>query len=146
MREARQETKTVAAECRAEKEAHAKEDAEAAVTLYKEKVRIDEENQQKAEEADVRADYWRSQYNAALLRYSKQAATEGTIHLSSTSEVTEGDYRSSDSTSILITLKDAGICAENTARLKAVNEWSKGYGDASQEGLKQEDSELKHKD
>ncbi len=86
-----------------------------------EQERKDAQNARKADEAysDLLG-----KYNANLLRYQASQRASGRIDLSSTSTTTSGGDSTSESTRISITLTDAGICAENTARLQVVQEWA----------------------
>jgi hypothetical protein len=101
--------------------------AEATIKAYEAKVKEDEDNAKKAKKADEAYSALLSKYNASILRYEASQRAASTINLSSTSTTSDGDYQSSDSTSISITISDAQICAENTARLMAAHEWGKTY-------------------
>lgn len=108
-----------------------KAQAEAANVAYEEKIKKDEENAKKAAQADADYNALLSRYNASILRYQASQTADrstGSIHMSSTSTTSEGGNFSSENTEILITLEDAGICAENTARLGAVRNWATGLG------------------
>lgn len=108
-----------------------KAQAEAANKAYEEKIKKDEENAKKAAKADADYNALLSRYNASILRYQASQTADrstGSIHMSSTSETSDGSNSTRESTEILITLEDAGICAENTARLGAVRNWATGLG------------------
>jgi hypothetical protein len=90
-----------------------------------EQERKDAENARKADEAYN--DLLRK-YNSSIVRYQASQRTPGGITLSSSSSTFDGSYERSESTIISITLDDAGICAENTARLQAVRQWALGVG------------------
>lgn len=80
----------------------------------------------KAQQANEAYSSLLSKYNASIVRYQATAAKRpaGEIYLSSTSTTTSGSDSTSESTRILITIDDAQICAENTARLKIVHDWA----------------------
>ncbi len=133
---ARQEVKTCAAERKADKESYRAAQEAAAKKSTQEALNKERENAKQAQKSDARYAELRSKYDASILRYkqlqtNKRPAAE--INLSSTSSSTDGSYSYSDSSTISITIKDAGICAENTARLQAVQEWATGPAFKSKE-------------
>lgn len=95
-----------------------------------EALKKERENAENARKADEVYNDLLSKYNASILRYQREAINRqtGSVHLSSTSSSSDGSYTESENTTISITLGDAGICAENTARLQAVREWALGLG------------------
>lgn len=110
--------KQVQAECKA---AAAQAEAKNLVEVKE----IETKYEKKADEADARLTELRKQFNANLLQYaSRPSGSSGTVRLSSTSPIAASGYTASDSTEISISFEDAGICAENTARLQAVKEWA----------------------
>jgi len=86
----------------------------------------EQQNALKAKQADEAYASLLNKFNASIVRYKASASQRpaGTIDLSSTSTTTSGSDSSSESTRILITIDDAHICAENTARLKIVHDWA----------------------
>lgn len=101
--------------------------SEAKVKNLEEVKKINEENDRKAEVSDDRYDALRKLYDANLVQYARDQATKrnsGTVQLSSVTATTGGGYTTSESTEISISFEDAGICAENTARIQAVKEWA----------------------
>jgi len=114
----RQKVETVIANCKAAA-------SEAKAKNIEEVKKIEDVYEKKAEESDVRLADLRKQFNANLLQYaSKARGSSGSVRLSSISPIAASGYTKSDSTEISITFEDAGICAENTARLQAVKEWA----------------------
>lgn len=108
-----------------------KAQAEAANIAYEEKIKKDEENAKKAAKADADYNALLSRYNASILRYQASQTADrpsGSIHMSSSSTSSDGSHFTSESTEISISIEDAGICAENTARLSAVRSWATGLG------------------
>lgn len=105
-------------------ESYQKAQMEAEILNLKEARRIENENIKKAQEADATYAGLLRKYNASVLRYQAAQSTANTVYLSSTSESTDGVNQSREHTGILISLSDAGICAENTARLKAAHDWA----------------------
>lgn len=96
-----------------------------AALLSTQKAREEEqENARKAQQADEAYASLLNKYNASLVRYQASQRQASTIDLSSTSTTTSGSDSRSESTRILITITDAQICAENTARIKSVKEWA----------------------
>lgn len=98
--------------------------AEATVLAYTEKVKKDADNAANKAKADEDYLTLMRKYNASLLRYQANQRPTGIIDLSSTSVTTDGSNSTSESTSISITMNDASICAENTARIQAVQKWA----------------------
>lgn len=82
------------------------------------------EDVEKAKQADEAYASLLNKYNASLLRYQASQRKANTIDMSSTSITSDGSNLTSESTSISITITDAQICAENTARLQAVKTWT----------------------
>lgn len=126
---ARQEVKTCAAERKADQESYRAAQTEAAEKSTQEVLKKERENAKQAQEADARYAELRSKYDASIMRY-KQLQTNkrpsAEINLSSTSSSADGSYSYSDNSTISISIKDADVCAENTARLQAVQEWATG--------------------
>lgn len=83
------------------------------------------ENNDKARKADEAYDTLMRKYNTSIVRYQAAQRTPSTIDLSSTSKTSDGSNTTSENTRILITISDAHICAENTARIQAVHDWAK---------------------
>lgn len=101
--------------------------AEAKAKNLEEVKKINEQNDRKAEVSDDRYDALRKLYDANLVQYARDQATKrnsGTVQLSSVSTTTGGGYTTSESSEISISFEDAGICAENTARIQSVKEWA----------------------
>jgi len=69
-----------------------------------------------------------SKYNASLVRYQASQREANTIYMSDTTKTSDGTYDISTDTRILITLSDADICAENTAKSQAWLAWAKESG------------------
>lgn len=93
-----------------------------------EKIRIENENRDRAKEADKRYSDLLGQYNSRLVRFRSAQSTNGGADLSRTPGTAESSDGPSPSTelplTVIITYEDAEICAENTARIKAVQEWA----------------------
>lgn len=93
------------------------------------RVALEQESKRNAEQADKRYSDLYDKYRANLLRYqASQGSRPGPY--SGSNQATEGSSRPSTSSelsgsTLTITLKDAEICAINTARLQAVQEWAK---------------------
>lgn len=89
--------------------------------------KINEENVVKAEVANDRYDALRKLYDANLVQYARDQATKrnsGTVRLSDHTITTDGSNVTSESSEISISFEDAGICAENTARIQSVKDWA----------------------
>lgn len=93
-----------------------------------EKMRIENENRNRAKEADKRYSALLSQYNARLVRFRSAQRPVSDPDLPRTPGTAEGGDGPGTSTelptSVIITYEDAEICAENTARVKAIQEWA----------------------
>lgn len=101
--------------------------AEAKAKNLEEVKKINEENDRKAEVSDDRYDALRKLYDANLVQYARDQATKrnsGSVLLSEHTTTAGGGYVTSESTEISISFEDAGICAENTARIQSVKEWA----------------------
>lgn len=101
--------------------------AEAKAKNLEEVKKINEQNDRKAEVSDDRYDALRKLYDANLVQYARDQATKrnsGTVRLSEHTFTTSGGDSTSESTEISISFEDAGICAENTARIQAVKDWA----------------------
>ncbi len=89
--------------------------------------KINEEHMAQAQVANNQYDALRKQYDANLVQYARDQATKrnsGTVRLSDHTFTTDGSNATSESSEILISFEDAGICAENTARIQSVKEWA----------------------
>ena len=104
----------------------AQKDAE--VLALNKVIEVERKNAEEARKADEAYAGLLSKYNASIVRYQAAHSAPSTIHLSGSSESSDGNYTSSESTEILITLSDAHICAENTARLESARQWAKQLG------------------
>lgn len=97
------------------------------------KRRIEEENKRNAEQATQRYDDLLDKYRANLVRYkTDQSVAPGALHYQyptpGVPSVGAGSTSVPSGTSpdsITISLRDADICAVNTARLQAAHEWAK---------------------
>lgn len=98
---------------------------EAEVASYKKVLEEERKRAEEARKADEAYSALLNKYNASIVRYQAAQRSSGTINLSSTSTVADGDYERSENTTISITIEDAGICAENTARLESIHQWAK---------------------
>ena len=103
-----------------------KAQADAAVVALDAALKKERENAEKARKADEAYSTLLSKYNASIVRYQAAQRKTNTINMSSTSVTSDGSNFTSESTTISISIEDAGICAENTARIQAVKEWSDG--------------------
>lgn len=100
--------------------------AEYESNAIREKARIEQENRERAEQADQEYADLLQRYNASIVRYrantSVGSASSGT-NLSPPSGTSEGSNGPSTGSFILIPVTDAEICATNTARLQVVRDW-----------------------
>lgn len=85
--------------------------------------KLKDEGKAKANEADKKYSNLLAQYRASVLRYK---ANQSSASSSGNSEFQSAPSSNgpSSSSSILITIEDANICAVNTARLQAVHDWT----------------------
>lgn len=93
-----------------------------------EKMRIENENRKRAEEADERYTALLSQYQSGLMRFREAQRQVGGTNLPGTPATASGSDGPGTSAqlpdTLMITFEDAEICAENTARIKIVQEWA----------------------
>lgn len=112
----------------ADKANYEREQAEYTATALREKERIEQENRERAEEADRRYGTLLNEYNASIVRYSRRAVGSpvGNSDLPSPSGSTESGDGPGTSTVLpnylTIPMEDAEICAENTARLQVLHD------------------------
>lgn len=128
---------TARAELVAEKEGREvdKERYEAAqkefeVKALREKQEIERRNRERAEEADASLRTLLDKYNAAIMRRAGQSIGSQNGGSNSTGETgsasgIDGPSSSAVVPDLMITYEDAEICAENTARLLALQKWYK---------------------
>lgn len=98
--------------------------SEAKAKNVEEVKRIEDNYVKLAQEGDARLNDLRKQFNAYLVQYAQSKGSTGGVRLSESTITTDGSNITSDSTEISISFEDAGICAENTARLQTVKEWA----------------------
>jgi hypothetical protein len=103
--------------------------AQADKNAQAQKTKLETEGKQKADDADKNYSSLLSKYNASLMRY-KQAnqGSAGTSGYSQLQSPQSGDGPG-QSPFVSIPVDDAGICAENTARLQAVHDWATHLGE-----------------
>jgi hypothetical protein len=90
-----------------------------------EKIRLDKQNKDKADAADKNYLTLLSQYNANLVRFKANQNLTNQSGSGQSGQATEGTSGPGKSTDLLgITLDDAQICADNTARLKVAHDWA----------------------
>ena len=103
--------------------AYEKAQKDAEVISLNKVIEVERKNAEEARKADEAYAGLLSKYNASIVRYQAAQRSTGKIDLSSTSITSSGSDVTSENTRISITIDDAGICAENTARLQAVKRW-----------------------
>lgn len=108
--------------------AYAKAQEEAKVKSLNKVIEVERKRNEEARKADEAYTSLLNRYNASIVRYQASQRPSAGINMSSTSVTSSGSDFSSESTQISITIEDAGICAENTARLKAAHEWAGKLG------------------
>ena len=101
---------------------------EAEVKSLNKVLEVERKNVELANKADQDYSALLRKYNDSLLRYQASQRPSGGIHMSSTSTTSDGSHFTSENTEISISLNDAGICAENTARIQAVHDWAGNLG------------------
>lgn len=96
----------------------------------REKQAIEQRNRERAEEADANYGALRSKYDAAIMRRynAPRSPVSGNDLPGTPATAPSGDRPGPGSIvpEITITVEDAEICAENTARLQIVHDWEKG--------------------
>ena len=103
------------------KNAQAQAEAQAA----QDKVILQKESKADADQADAAYTTLYAKYHAVLLRYTSQASASGTQStVDNQLQSAKGSNGPSEGPNISITMSDAQICAENTARLQAVHDWA----------------------
>jgi len=103
--------------------------AEATAAAIEDKNRIEQEYRERAEQTDAELASVLARYNASLLRYANRGTTCAPATAPSGSpESSDGPSESPELPTDFVTISyaDAGICAENTARLQVVREWAIG--------------------
>lgn len=98
--------------------------AKAAVLAYEEKTKKEAADVARSKKADEDYIALMHKYNASLLRYQTNQRPTSTINLPVTPDTPDGSDGSSESTGIFITMSDANICTENTARIQVVHDWA----------------------
>jgi hypothetical protein len=100
-----------------------KAQADADSKAQAEKVILQKESKADADQADANYATLFARYKSSLLRYSaNQSGTKSTSDNQLPSA--QGGNGPSENTKLSITVDDAQICAENTARLQAVHDWA----------------------
>lgn len=112
-----------------DKASYERAQAEYEAEALRQKLQKEEEDRKRAEEADSRYAALLSQYNASLVRYKDAQRAISRAYLSGSTDTPEGGDGPSGSPvlpedTLIISYDDALICAVNTARLKAVQEWA----------------------
>lgn len=107
----------------------AKDQADANALAQSEKKVLLQESKANADQADAKYSTLLASYHANLLRYkASQSGSPATQHYQlPTPQGSDGPSQGSQlpgGTTVTITLDDAGVCAENTARLQAVHDWA----------------------
>lgn len=119
---------------------YAKAQAEYEAKALREKEETERKNREKAKQADAAYDTLLGQYSTILVRYQAAQRKDWRDNLSLPPPISDGDHRSSGSPqlpppeyvvdrriimedSVVIPMKDAEICAVNTARLIVAREW-----------------------
>ncbi len=88
------------------------------------KAQKEKEDADKAAKADASYSALLDKYNASLLRYQAAQRTISHADLPGAAETPKSDDGPSGSSIISIPLRDAQICAINTARLQALKKWA----------------------
>lgn len=102
---------------------------EAANKSLQDKINKEAEDAANTEKANLAYAALYDKYRASLVRLSESQRPTAKFDMSQASSVTHGGDTTSESSglSVTITLPDAEICAENTARLVTIHEWAKTY-------------------
>lgn len=113
----------------ADRASYERAQAEATANALADKMKKDQDNARKADEADARADDLAVRYRSLSLQYAQAQRAASVQHLSSPAETTtrgNGPDRSPvlPLGQLMIPEADAFICATNQARLEAVRDWT----------------------
>lgn len=107
-----------------DKLAYEKAQKDAQVKSLNKVIEVERKNAEDARKADEAYTTLLNKYHTSIVRYQASQRSTGRVDLSNTSITSSGSDVTSESTRISITIDDAGICAENTARLQAVKQWA----------------------
>lgn len=114
---------------KADKANYERAQAQANARALQDKLEQEKKDRERADKADESYRDLLNKYNASLVRFKAAQGAASKQYPSGPTEASGSSDRSSSDTvfsPVTITMEDAQICAENTAKLQAAHDWAAG--------------------